>query len=79
MKKCDICGGQIVEGSNFCGYCGVDFKDVEEETPVKEQVNVEKIFEASEEKKTNKELPRFTACQLKGIPIFYGLIGYIML
>ncbi|MDG6249619.1 hypothetical protein [Methanocalculus sp.] len=79
LKKCDVCGGEIKDDSNYCVHCGVDLKDIEEKTPPTERVPVEKLFEASDEKKSNKEIPRFTPCQLKAVPFFHALFAYMLL
>ncbi|HDR73717.1 MAG TPA: zinc ribbon domain-containing protein [Methanoculleus sp.] len=77
--KCDICGREVEEGANYCNWCGADLRVFEETTPVNKQLHPEMMLEASKEKKFNKNLKRYTPCQLKRMPFMDTLYANILL
>ena len=43
MRHCRSCGGELIEGAAFCGYCGASVEDVAEETAHKADIQGEPV------------------------------------
>jgi hypothetical protein len=79
---CDICGFQNLEHANFCGKCGVDFREPKEDVIEKENPSIKKRSPAKPRKSDSKDednLKVIKWCWLKSFDLPHAIVLWSML